>query len=420
MLRKSLSVLLCTVLLFGAFCFAVPVGAGAAQIENVIFMIGDGMGVNHLRLAEQEGYTLFMEQNAELSGWSRTRSASNSVTDSAAGATALSCGVRITNRQVCLYPDSLNKPGLRPRIITENALAHGMRVGVVTTDKTNGATPAGFSAHTGSRDNGTDISNQQLASGFDLIWGANTSSVTSSAAEANGFTYFTNVTELRALKAGERSFGQLPSDCWSLTPSKSSPTLAEMTCTAITLLSADAPEGFFLMVEGAHIDKFADDETEDGEVDYPEKRAKTAECVAAFDQAVQAAVEFAREDARTLVIVTADHETGNLYFDDEAGEYAFHSASHTGANVPVFVYGASDLFAAGAEMDNRDLPNLIAGRLGWAERFPIDDPDPQAAQEPSGEDEDGKDDDGRNVFQRILDWFRGVFSKITDWFRGLF
>ena len=290
MFRKWLCVLLCMLLAFGSLVFAVPVSADAAGIENVIFMIGDGMGINHLRLAAQEGYTLFMEDNADLAGWSRTRSASSSVTDSAAGATALACGVRVNNKQVGEYPPSMNKTGLRPRSITENALSHGMRVGIMTTDKTNGATPAGFSAHTGSRDNGTDISNQQLASGFDLIWGANTGSVTSSAAEANGFTYFTNVTGLRALQPGGRSFGQLPSDCWSLTPSKSSPTLAEMTNTAISLLSADAPDGFFLMVEGAHIDKFADDKTDDGAVDYPEKRAKAAECVAAFDLAVQAAV----------------------------------------------------------------------------------------------------------------------------------
>ena len=416
MFRKWLCFLLCAVLAFGTFCFAVPAGADEAQIKNVIFMIGDGMGINHLRLAEQEGYTLFMEQNADLTGWSRTRSASSSVTDSAAGATALSCGVRVNNGQVCVFPSSMEKTGLRPRIITENAAAHGMRVGIVTSDKTNGATPAGFSAHTESRDNGTDISNQQLASGFDLIWGADTSSVTSSAAEANGFTYFTNVTGLRALKPGERSFGQLPSDCWSLTPSKSSPTLAEMTRTAVSLLSADAPDGFFLMVEGAHIDKFADDKADDGAVDYPEKRAKTAECVAAFDLAVQAAVKFAREDARTLVIVTADHETGNLYFDDAAGEYAFHSASHTGSNVPIFVYGASDLFAAGTETDNRGIPNLIAERLGWTERFPIEDPAPQPpAEEPSGSTEE--ETDGRNIFQRIIDWFRRIFSTIASWFR---
>ena len=413
--KKLISVILSLMLTFLCFaCLAVPRAEAASQeIRNVIFMIGDGMGINHLRLAEQEGYTLFMESNADLAGWSRTRSYSSSVTDSAAGATALSCGVRINNKQLCVFPSALNKTGLQPRIITENAASHGMRVGIVTTDKTNGATPAGFSVHTDSRDNADDISAQQLKTGFDLIWGAKAGNVTSSKASANGFAYVTNVTELRALKPGTRSFAQLPSDCWSLTPSKSSPTLAEMTQKSISLLSADAPYGFFLMVEGAHIDKFADDASDDA-VDYPEKRAKTAECVKSFDLAVQAAVEYAREETHTLVIVTADHETGNLYVDDATGEYTFHSSSHTGKNVPVFVYGADDLFSEGAEMDNCSIANLIAARLGWQERFPIEDPAPvqEPAEEPSG-----SESDGRNFFQRVIDWFKALFKSIADWFR---
>ncbi len=119
------------------------------------------------------------------------------------------------------------------------------------------------------------------------------------------------------------------------------------------------------------------------------------------------------------MIVTADHETGNLYFDDAAGEYTFHSASHTGKNVPVFVYGAPDLFAEGAEMDNRDLPNLIASRLGWAERFPTEDPVPQTpAEEPSGGGEESPSGgSGKNLFRRIIEWLRNLFARIADWFR---
>lgn len=410
--KRILSLLLS--LLMALLCFAcVPAAAaGAQQIKSVIFMIGDGMGLNHLRLAEQEGYALFMEQGADLTGWSRTRSASHSVTDSAAGATALSCGVRITNRQVCMFP---NDTAAVPRIITENAAMHGMRVGIVTSDKTTGATPAAFSSHTGSRDNAADISAQQLASGFDLIWGEKTSSVSKTSAAAHGYTFVTDVTGLRALTAGTRSFGQFSSDCWKLTPAAGSPTLAEMTQKSISLLSADAPEGFYLMVEGAHIDKMADDSKDDGAVvDYPEKRASTAEAVAAFDRAVQAAVEFARQDGHTLVIVTADHETGNLYREEETGEYAFHSASHTGQDVPVFVYGAADLFAEGQALDNRDFPNLIAARLGWAERFPISDP----VSSGGSAGETGQDDgDSSMSWWEII---KAFFRKIGDFFRTLF
>ncbi len=405
-------------LMMALLCFAcVPAAAAdAPQIKSVIFMIGDGMGINHLRLAEQEGYTLFMEQNADLAGWSRTRSASSSVTDSAAGATALSCGVRIKNNQVCLFPDDT---AAVPRIITENAAMHGMRVGIVTTDKTTGATPAGFSSHTGSRDNAADISAQQLVSGFDLIWGEKTSAVTKSAVSANGFTYVADVSGMRSLTAGTRSFGQFASDCWKLTPAAGSPTLAEMTEKSISLLSADAPEGFFLMVEGAHIDKRSHSTKDSGAVvDYPAKRADAAEAVAAFDRAVQIAAEYARQDGHTLVIVTADHETGNLYLEEETGEYTFHSGSHTGKDVPVFVYGAPDLFTEGQALDNRDFPNLIAARLGWAERFPISDPvsSEEPATEPAGE--TGQDDgDSSMSWWEII---KAFFKRIGDFFRKLF
>ena len=411
---KSLKKIICAVLsIIMLFCFfCISSAAEETQIRNVIFMIGDGMGYNHLRLAEQEGYTLFMEQGADLAGWSRTRSASSSVTDSAAGATALSCGIRVANRQVCVFPDDTH-PGETPRIITENAARHGMHVGIVTSDKTTGATPAAYSAHTSSRDNEKDISSQQLSSGFDLIWGANTSTVTASQAEANGFVYVTNVSGLRALEPGTRSFGQFPSDGWKLSPSKSTPTLEEMTRKSIELLSADAANGFFLMVEGAHIDKISDD-TLNNAVDYPSKRADTAEAVKSFDLAVQAAAEFARADGHTMVIVTVDHETGDLYYEENTMEYTFHSSGHTGKNVPVFVYGAADLFAEDAAMDNRDFPNLIAARLGWEERFPVADPVP--AEPTKTPDNDTEKPAKQTLWQRIAAFFR----KIGDFIRRLF
>ena len=380
-MKRSKRILsLCLILLLALGLFAcgrapetTPVEyTGTKTFKNVIFMIGDGMGANHLRLAEQEGYDLFMEKNADLHGWSRTRSADKEVTDSAAGATALSCGLRVKNGQVAVFPDGRSKSS-RPRTVAEHAKLLGMRVGVVTSDKTRGATPAAFSAHNKTRDAAGEISQDQLASGFDLIWGESTSTVSAGDAEAHGFVHVANVEEMNALQPGTRSFGQFGSDAWSLTPENGTPTLLQMTEKALSLLCG-AEKGFFLMVEGAHIDKFADDADEDGNADYPDKRAKTAECVAAFDLAVRAAVEFAEKDGNTLVIVTADHETGDLYKEEATGEYTFHTTSHTGKDVPVFVYGAPDLFPEGEAIDNASITNLVAGALGWTERFPIADP----------------------------------------------
>ena len=426
--KQLLAILLCLCCLLSCAVFAGAAEGG--EIRNVIFMIGDGMGYNHLKLAEEQGYEIFMDDSPDLQGWSRTRSTNNKVTDSAAGATALSCGVRTNNGMLCVFPDEEKRELVQPRIITENAILHGMKTGIVTTDETNGATPAGYSVHTLSRSNTDDIIAQQLKSKIDLILGKKQSAATKSAVEAAGFRYLSTRADLEALTVGTRGYGQFGSSLWKLNLSDSKPSLAQMSQKAISLLNGD--KGFFLMVEGAHIDKNADD-SQDGIVDYPVKVMNTAEAVKTFDDAVRAAVDFAREDGHTLVVITADHETGDLRYEEETGRMTFHSASHSAANVPVFVYGATDLFENGAEMDNRDIANLIAAKLGWEERFPIEDPvstDPDPEEEPVTETQpvsetepaktDGSADSSSGFFDCMMQSIRDFFARIAQWFRDLF
>ena len=413
--RKLLAYLLCLLCVLSAASMA-AVGADG-EIRNVIFMIGDGMGYNHIKLAEEQGYEILMDDAPDLAGWSRTRSASSSVTDSAAGATALSCGVRTNNGMLGVFPNEAKRATVQPRIVTENAMRYGMKTGIVTTDLTTGATPAGFSVHTLSRNNTEDIVAQQLESGIDLIFGKEVSEATQSAVEAAGYRYLTDRAGLEALTPGVRGYGQFGSSLWKINLSSSKPSLAQMSEKAIELLSAENQNGFFLMVEGAHIDKNADD-SQDGVVDYPEKKANTAEAVKTFDAAVQVAVNFARTDGHTLVVITADHETGDLRFDEDAGCMTFHSASHTGANVPVFVYGATDLFESGAEINNCDIVNLIAHKLGWRETFPIEDP-ARVPEQPTTQPGDSSQTDTGSKFD-FLQWLRGIFQKIADFWRRVF
>ena len=361
--QRILAVLLCALLML---TLALPAAAKKAepQFKNVIFMIGDGMGENHLNLAKEQGYELFMDAAPDLRGQSKTRSQSSEVTDSAAGATALSCGVRTSNGAVCTYWFDKGGKVMQPRIITEAAQAHGMKTGIVTTDKTSGATPAGYSAHVEDRDMVAEISLSQFESGVDLIWGANENAATKEDAEAGGYTYITTKDEMDALEPGTRSFGQFSGNTWwqSVPQDDPSPTLQEMSEKAIELLNADNENGFFLMIEGAHIDKNSH-RSENDAVHFEKKVKDAAWAVKGFDNAVKAAVEFARADGQTLVVVTADHETGDLYYDD--GSYKFHSASHSAANVPVFVYGADDLFAPGEAVKNSSMPGRVAKKLGW-------------------------------------------------------
>lgn len=361
--KRIFAVLLTVLMLISLWTPAFAASKTGAVIKNVIFMIGDGMGENHLALARGHGVNLFMDSAFDLRGQSKTRSFSSNVTDSAAGATALSCGVRVKNSALCVYPFDPTGLIFRPRIITENAISHGMRTGIVTTDRTTGATPAGFSVHVRDRNLSDEITEQQLHSDIDLIWGTVAESDARAAAVDLGWTYIENLAEMNALTPGERSFGQFTGNTWRTTPDEGMPSLAEMSQKAIDLLNANNENGFFLMIEGAHIDKNSH-RTQDGAVDFPSKIADTVDAMQGFDNAIRAAVAFAREDGHTLVIVTADHETGDLYFEN--GRYTFHSGSHTGKNVPLLVFGADDLFQPGEAVKNSSIPGFVAAKLGWS------------------------------------------------------
>ena len=365
--RKITGVLLSFILL----CLLVlPATAGAASnVKNVILMIGDGMGENHLLLAREHGVDLFMDKAADAHGFSRTRSYSDLVTDSAAGGTALACGIRTRNYSVGVYPFDRAATLFTAKSLTEVAHEKGMKTGVVTTDKTMGATPADFTAHTSARGNYEDISAQQVKQPFDLIWGNADGILTKAAVEAQGWTWVTTRAEMEALKAGSRSFAQFSGDTWrtTLDPEGNTPMLEGMTKKAIALLSANAPNGFFLMVEGAHIDKMSH-KTSEG-VHYASKVERTVDAMKGFDLAIKAAVDFARRDKHTIVLVTADHETGNLY--PENGVMTFHSGSHTGSDVPVLVYCARGVVRPGETVDNYEIPIRLARALGWDENtFP--------------------------------------------------
>ena len=142
------------------------------NIKNVIYLIGDGMGFNHLEKAKNErGISLTMD-TFPLQGASMTRSHSNAVTDSAAGGTALSTGERTFNGGIGVYFSDSNAVFSYPKNITELCLERGMMTGVITSDETSGATPASFSAHESDRGNTEEITEDQLNSGINLIWGA--------------------------------------------------------------------------------------------------------------------------------------------------------------------------------------------------------------------------------------------------------
>ena len=328
------------------------------KYKNVILMIGDGMSFNNLEATKSlktNGY-LAME-TMPVHAKSDIDSFAIPFTDSAAGGSALSTGMRIWSNSVAVFPFLPYAPNdiSVPITLCELAKANGMAAGVVTTDQTSGATPSAFSAHTISRENEEDISTDQLISGLDLIWGGESDSINEENTVANGFTYIDSETDMNALTAGSRSFAQFSFDDMKYCTNKhDTPTIEEMTSKAIEILSADE-DGFFLMVEGACIDKHSHNNDIDNMV------LSASE----FDKAVAAALEFAKEDGETLVVVTADHGTGGMKQNKETGEFYFTSEEHDLWDVPVYVSADDAGFIAGKEVKNRQIPVQIARVLGF-------------------------------------------------------
>ncbi len=326
------------------------------QVQNVIYLIGDGMGVLHLEKAKQERNITLAMDTFEYQGRSQTRSASSTVTDSAAGATALACGVRTINGYVGVYYYDPLCVESTPKSLTELCIEKGMKTGVITTDNTSGATPSGFSVHTSSRNNTEDIDTQQMNSDIDLIWGCTSTYVDQATCEANGFTFVKTYSEMMALEEGSRSFAQFDHNTWYTQQiNDETPTLSQMAVKAIDLLD-DTDEGFFIMIEGAHIDKKSHDNED----------AQMTEALEEFDRTVAAALDYAEKDGNTLVVVTADHETGGIVLNDD-GTYSFTKGSHSGADVPLLVYGSDNFIENGETVKNVQIPERIAYSLGFTE-----------------------------------------------------
>ena len=347
-----------SIFMFIASLFGIPV---EKKVQNVILLIGDGMGEMHLEMTKDMREISLTMDTLPQKGYAMTYSASDDITDSAAGATALACGVKTENGRIATYwpemADYAQYDGYYPMSITEVCMANGLKTGVVTTDNLTGATPGGFSAHSDSRNNDEDIAFDQLASGIDILWGKDDETVTKEQVTSAGYTYISTIDEMNALTGNEKSYGLFTSSMYRPENKNDyTPTLSQMTAKAIALLDSTSEDGFFLMVEGAHIDKKAHNKDEAG----------SAEALEEFDNAVEVALEFAKEDEHTLVIVTADHETGGVILN-ENNEYEMTTGSHTARDVPVRAYGPYDFIEDGDVINNIQIPVRIADALEFEE-----------------------------------------------------
>ncbi len=335
--------------------------------RNVILFIGDGMGPEQVRAAGmyQNGSagTLVME-SFPYSSTMTTYSADSAITDSAAGATAMATGHKVDNGVL-----SMAIPGDSSELETllERFHAHCKRAGLVTTTYATHATPAAFGAHERSRSAIDNIAYDYLyQTRPDVLFGGGANGLYPSNATAAGYAVVLNRTEMRAVRpplavpvSGQFGTTDLPFEYdyfIGADPGYTTlPHLSEMVGMALAILE-HAPDGFFLMVEGGRIDHAG----------HANDIARNVFEVLEYDRAVEVAYTWAISRTDTLIIVTADHETGglNVIANNGAGNFptvTWASTGHTAANVPVYAWGVNAELAPYVT-DNTDIHRLaLAG-----------------------------------------------------------
>ena len=309
-----------------------------ACAKNIIIMIGDGMGSEQIKAAGMfvngEPGTLLFEEFPHKSSVS-THSANNSITDSAAAATAMACGIKVNNGVVskAIPGDDRNL-----ETVLEHYKAYAKSTGLVTTTHMTHATPACFGAHTSSRNNFSEIADNYFTySKPNVLFGGGGFGVNRSIAENAGYKVVINRNELFSLDTENERFvsgqfgnGNFPFEYDGL---ENLPHLSEMTKTALHILDNN-PNGFFLMVEGGLIDHAGHSN------DIERNIRETAE----FEVAVKEVLNWAENRNDTLLFVTADHETGGLIVINNNGignapTVEWSSTGHTGVNVNIFAWG---------------------------------------------------------------------------------
>ena len=322
----------------------IPDGPTRDGPRNVILMIADGFGPASATLgAGAKGAPLAFD--SLLVGGVETSATDSRVTDSAASATAYACGIKTYNGAIGMTTDQ------RPcRTVLEAADARGMATGLVATSRITHATPASFVAHVPQRAQEAEIAEQMVASGLDVLFGGGRTYFTGSAdgdrpltddLEAGGWSVALDGAAFDGLEAAPAAAlladGHLAYEVDR--GETDQPSLAAMTARALDLL-AGSPQGrangFFVMVEGSRIDHAGHGNDPVGHLGD----------ILAYDRAVEVALEWAARDGNTLVVSTADHETGGMTLGRD-GLYAWDPAPVMAATASYEAIGTA--LAAGAD-----------------------------------------------------------------------
>ncbi|HSL89252.1 MAG TPA: alkaline phosphatase [Ignavibacteriaceae bacterium] len=307
--------------------------------KNIIFLIGDGMGVNYIAASffddENNPY-----RNFKSIGLVNIASLDRLITDSGAAATVLATGHRTVNRYI-----SVDSAGNKLKTLFQFAKEKGKSVGLVSTSSVTHATPAAFYAHTDDRGRETDIAFQLAQSDVDVIIGGGTQfflpdiiggsrkdDINVIQKMENKSYKGLNIFDYKAVVDADKVLCLMEKNGLK-SASERINTLGDFTKAAIYNLNSNE-NGFVLMVEGSQIDWAGHENNQD----YLLSEMRD------FNTAITEAFNFAQEDGNTLIVITADHETGGMAItggdlDGENLKLGFLNKSHTAGFVPVLSFG---------------------------------------------------------------------------------
>ena len=305
---------------------------GKGRIRNVIFLIGDGMGLSQITAAAYANCGLTL-MNFNYIGLQRNNALGAFTTDSAAGGSALATGERHANRHI-----SMTEQGEAVPSLSDWFRGKGLPVGVVTLGNAVDATPTAFYGHSVERDNADELTRCLLDTPVDLLCGSGIRQFTERGDGidligelSKNYRFVRSIDEINAAEGRVVCIDERMDEA---AEESNLGLLAEATRAAIDKLQERGDKGFFLMVEGAKIDYAGHSRCLPGSVIE----------MLGFDLAVAEALKFADENGQTLVVVTADHETGGLVLldgDEQSGRImgVYTTDDHTPAMLPVFADG---------------------------------------------------------------------------------
>ena len=344
--------------------------AGAANIsfkqpKNVVLMIGDGMGLTQITAGMYSNKNSLNLEQFKVIGLHKSYSGNSLITDSAAGATAMACGIKTYNGAIGVNLDTIPQ-----KTLLEEAEEKGLATGLVATSTIVHATPASFISHVKSRRMYEEIAKDFLKREIDFFVGGGKKYFDRremdernlyAELEHKGYVvsdYFKEDFSKLEVSA-EKNFAYFTADGDPLTVESGRDYLPRASKLAVEFLKEKSTKekGFFLMIEGSQIDWGGHANNSN----YIITEMKD------FDKSIGEVLKFAQEDKETLVIVTADHETGGYSITGGSMDSlvtAFTTTHHSAAMIPVFAYGpGAELF--GGIYENTSIYDKIKKAIGF-------------------------------------------------------